>query len=95
MQLAIITEFLAREGDPLYGGVDSRVIHLCQELAERNEVHVFASNQGGEEIEQYGDIVVHRVGKSRPFTQGGHFFSRLEFSKACAKAVTRLNPDVI
>lgn len=96
MMIAVVTEYLAKEGDPLFGGVDSRVVNLCQELAKRNEVHVFASLQSGEGGEErYGDIIVHRIGRPRPFSQRGHFLSRLEFSKNCAKEISRLNPDVI
>ncbi len=96
MIMAVVTEYLAKKEDPLFGGVDSRVINLCKELAKRNEVHVFASLQSGKEgIEQYDDIIVHRVGKSRPFVQGGQFLSRMDFNKRCAKEVAKLNPDVI
>ena len=59
-------------------------------------MHVFASRQEGEgDIERYGDIIVHRVGPERGFAQRGHFLSRLEFSRECAREVSRLGPDVV
>lgn len=96
MNIAIITEFVAKQGDGYYGGVDARAMNLSKELAKRNEVHLFTSLQPGQErLEDHGNLLVHRLGEARPFVQRGDFLSRLRFNKICEKEILDLNPDVV
>jgi len=96
MKIAMVDEWVAPKGKPFFGGPDSRLISLCQHLKKGNDIHIITSNiEGGERIEDYDGITVHRVGKKRNFTQRGDFLERLKFSSLVASRVKELNPDLV
>jgi len=96
MRIALIDEWVAPKGKPFFGGPDSRLINLSRHLATKNEVHIITSQiDGGERIEEYDGISVHRVGRKRQFTQRGDFLGRLQFGSFVASKVKELQPDLV
>jgi len=81
MKIAIVTEYLAPEGKPYFGGVDARTINLAKNLAKNNDVHIITTFMDGtERLEDYEGVKIHRIGKKRKFTQRGDFLQRLKFN---------------
>jgi len=93
MKIAIVTEYLATKDKPHFGGVDARTINLAKCLAENNDVHVITTFiEGGERLENYDGVQIHRIGKKRRFTQRGDFLQRLKFNSQVCLLYTSPSP---
>jgi len=96
MKIAIVTEYLAPEGKPYFGGVDARTINLAKNLAKNNDVHIITTFMDGtERLEDYEGVKIHRIGKKRKFTQRGDFLQRLKFNSEVVSEILRLRPDIV
>jgi glycosyltransferase involved in cell wall biosynthesis len=96
MKIAMVTEYLAPEEKPYFGGVDARTINLAKQLAKNNDVQIITSLiDGGERIENYDGVEIHRIGKKRQFTQRGDFSQRLKFNSMVISEISKLEPDIV
>ncbi len=96
MKIAMVTEYLAPEGLPRFGGVDARTVNLARHLTRKNDVHIITTFvEGGNRVEHFDGVTIHRVGKKRKFTQRGDFFQRLQFTHQVRSEVIRLQPDIV
>jgi len=96
MKIVMVTEYLAPEDKPYFGGVDARTINLAKCLTKNNDVQIITSfTEGGERIENYDGFKIHRVGKKRRFTQRGDFLQRLNFNSEVISKILSLQPDIV
>lgn len=74
MRIAFVDEWVAPKGMPFFGGPNARLINLAKHLTKENDIHIITSFiDGGESLENYDDIEIHRIGRKRIFTQKGDF----------------------
>lgn len=96
MNIVMVTEYLAPKEKPHYGGVDSRTINLALHLVKNNDIHIITSLiDGGERIENYDGVQVHRIGEKRKFTQRGDFLQRIKFNSKAVSEISKLKPDIV
>ena len=96
MKIILVTEYLAPENRPYFGGTNARTINFAKQLVKKNDVHIITTlTDGGKENEDYEGVNIHRIGKKRTYSQRGEFSQRYQFNAEVASEISKLHPDVV